>query len=235
MSDIDSANFMTKTKAALAYYEQNVNPDYLYYVGDSSQKASYDNNESEQKDYAHFIEMVAATALFDFLNNRTRQSRPQYLTRAIENDIEVLDLKSLGKGYTEEVKLIANMKLLNLLIEVLKNERFFPLRKTHGLDTNFYNGDFKSLDKFMNKFNSWYDEISGNKRGFSPLSLPKSTSDDLTQFVKETTLKAKRDHEYLLDMILASKIKSNNSHHILLRYFLDFAYQAINKQTSNIK
>ena len=235
MSDIDSANFMTKTKAALAYYEQNVNPDYLYYIGDSSQKASYDNNESEQKDYAHFIEMVAATALFDFLNNRTRQSRPQYLTRAIEDDLEVLDLKSLGKGYTEEVRLIANMKLLNLLIEVLKNERFFPLRKTHGLDSNFYNGDFKALEKFMEKFNTWYDEISSNTRGFAPLSLPTTTSGDLTQFIKNTTLNARRDHEYLLDMILASKIKGNNNHHILLRYFLDFAYQAINKQTSNIK
>ena len=234
-SDIDSANFMTKTKAALAYYEANVNPDYLYYIGDSTQKASYDNNESEQKDDAHFIEMIAATALFDFLNNRTRQSRSQYLTRAIEVDKEVLDLKFLGKGYTEEVRLIANMKLLNLLMDVLKNEKYFPLRKTHGLNSNFYNGEFKALDKFMTKFNSWYDEISNNTRGFSPLSLPKTTSDDLTQFIKERTLNAKRDHEYLLDMILASKIKDNNSHHILLRFFLDFAYQAINKQTSNIK
>lgn len=235
LSDIDSANFMTKTKAALAYYEDNVNPDYLYYIGDSSQKASYDNNEAEQKDKAHFIEMIAATALFDFLNNQTRQSRPQYLTRAIEKDHEVMDLDSLGKGYREEVRLIANMKLLDLLIEVLKNERFFPLRKTHGLGSNFYNGDFKALDKFMVKFNSWYDEISNNTRGFSPLSLPSSTSDDLTQFIKHTTLDAKRDDEYLLDMILASKKRSNNDHHILLRYFLDFAYQAINKQTSNIK
>ena len=36
-SDIDSANFITKTKAALAYYEKNVNPDYLYYIGDITQ------------------------------------------------------------------------------------------------------------------------------------------------------------------------------------------------------
>ena len=232
-SDIDSANFITKTKAALAYYEKNVNPDYLYYVGDISRQASYDNNEAEQKDYAHFIEMVAATSLFDFLK-QTRQSRPQYMSRAIEDDKEVLDLKSLGNGYKEEVRTIANIKLLNLLMEVLKNERFFPLKKTHGFNKRFYSSEFKSLEKFMAKFNKWYDEISDNTRGFSPLSLPKSTSGDLSPFIKGFSLNANRDHELLLDMIEASKITSE-SHHNVLRHFLDYAYAAINNQTGNLK
>ena len=232
-SDIDSANFITKTKAALAYYEKNVNPDYLYYIGDISHQASYDNNEAEQKNSAHFIEMVAATALFDFLRNRSRQSRPQYMSRAIEDDKEVLDLKSLGNGYKEEVRTVANMKLLNLLMEVLKNETFFPLKKTHGFNKKFYNSDFKVLDKFMGKFNTWYDEISNNTRGFSPLSLPKSTSGDLSTFIKWFSLNANRDHELLLDMIEASKI-TNERHHNVLRYLLDFAYIAINNQTGKL-
>lgn len=232
-SDIDSANFITKTKAALAYYEKNVNPDYLYYVGDISHQAAYDNNETEQKDYAHFIEMVAATALFDFLKNRTKQTRPQYMSRAIEKDKEVLDLESLGNGYKEEVRLIANIKLLNLLMEVLKDERFFPLKKTHGFNKKFYNGDFKVLDKFMGKFNEWYEEISNNTRGFSPLAIPKSTSGDLSRFIKGFSLNANRDHELLLDMIEASK-KTHESHHNVLRYFLDFSYKAINDQTEKL-
>ncbi len=232
-SDIDSANFITKTKAALAYYEKNVNPDYLYYVGDISHQAAYDNNETEQKDYAHFIEMVAATALFDFLKNRTKQTRPQYMSRAIEKDKEVLDLESLGNGYKEEVRLIANIKLLNLLMEVLKDERFFPLKKTHGFNKKFYNGDFKALDKFMGKFNEWYEEISNNTRGFSPLAIPKSTSGDLSRFIKGFSLNANRDHELLLDMIEASK-KTHESHHNVLRYFLDFSYKAINDQTEKL-
>ena len=119
-------------------------------------------------------------------------------------------------------------------MEVLKNETFFPLKKTHGFNKTFYNSDFKSLDKFMMKFNTWYDEISANTRGFSPLSIPKSTSGDLSRFIKGFSLNANKDHELLLDMIEASK-KTSESHHNVLRYFLDFAFTAINNQTGNLK
>ena len=118
-------------------------------------------------------------------------------------------------------------------MEVLKNETFFPLKKTHGFNKKFYNSDFKVLDKFMGKFNTWYDEISNNTRGFSPLSLPKSTSGDLSTFIKWFSLNANRDHELLLDMIEASKI-TNERHHNVLRYLLDFAYIAINNQTGKL-
>ena len=33
-SDIDSSNFFTKTRAALTYYENTVESDYLYYIGE---------------------------------------------------------------------------------------------------------------------------------------------------------------------------------------------------------
>lgn len=37
-SSIDSSNFLTKTKAALTYYEKTVKSDYLYYIGEKSLK-----------------------------------------------------------------------------------------------------------------------------------------------------------------------------------------------------
>jgi hypothetical protein len=233
-SDIDSANFITKTKAALTYYEDYVNPDYLYYIGDQ-QKRSYENNEAEQKNDAHFVELVAATALFDFLNNRTKQPNSQYLSRAIENVTEVLDLSSLGRGYNEEVRVVANMKLLSLLMEVLEKEKYFPLAKTHHLGSNFYgSSDYKALKKFVGKFDVWYKEISNNERGFSPLKLPQSTNEDLTNFIKHETLAASKDDSYLLDMIKISK-KDKSTHHNLLRFFLEYAYQAIDIQTNKLK
>ena len=80
-SDIDSANFYTKTKAALAYYEGTVLSDFLYYIGEKSLKQVYENDEKVQDDKANFIELCAASALFDFLN-RPRPDRQQFLTRA---------------------------------------------------------------------------------------------------------------------------------------------------------
>lgn len=82
-SKIDSANFMTKAKAALTYYERTVKSDLLYYVGETTLQAFHENNEKTQPDEANFTELVAATALFDFLQ-RSRPQQRQYLTRAIE-------------------------------------------------------------------------------------------------------------------------------------------------------
>src|SRR5205085_5372294 len=48
-SRIESNVFVTKTKAALAYYHQHVSDiNALYYIGDSS-RATYDNHESGEK------------------------------------------------------------------------------------------------------------------------------------------------------------------------------------------
>ena len=90
-SDIDSANFYTKTKAALAYYQNTVQSDYLYYAGEKTLRQVYENDEKKQEDTANFIELVAASALFDFLK-RERPDKRQYLTRAIDDDVESLDL-----------------------------------------------------------------------------------------------------------------------------------------------
>ena len=79
-SDIDSTNFYTKTKAALAYYQNTVQSDYLYYVGEKTLRQVYENDEQKQEDTANFIELVAASALFDFLT-RERPERRQYMTR----------------------------------------------------------------------------------------------------------------------------------------------------------
>ena len=106
-SKIDSGNFMTKAKAALAYYEHTVKSDLLYYVGETTLQAFHENDEQKQEDETNFTELVAATALFDFLNRSKPQSR-QYLTRAIQEDVVSLDMSTLGKGYAPLVKHLAD-------------------------------------------------------------------------------------------------------------------------------
>ena len=118
-SDIDSSNFYTKTKAALSYYEKSVKSDYLYYAGEQSLKANYKNNEKEQKDTAHLVELVAASALFDFLG-RPAPDSPQAMTRAIRKNVDALDISSLGEGYKDIVKDVANMMLFDLLLDILR-------------------------------------------------------------------------------------------------------------------
>lgn len=231
-SDIDSANFYTKTKAALAYYEKTVLSDYLYYAGETSLIQVYENDEKKQDDKAHFIELVAASALFDFLN-RERPDTQQFLTRAIQDAQNSLDVVSLGSGYKEIVKCVADYKLLSAFIDVLPEEKYFPLEKNRGFDKDFYNDSaFKALQNFTKKFDDWYQELSTNKRAFAPLNT--SNLKKMEGWVKTVSLDAKDNSYYLLEIIKASNSNKAKDHDNKFRFFLQFAHEAINHYTQKI-
>ena len=231
-SDIDSANFYTKTKAALAYYEDKVASNYLYYVGEKSLKQVYENDEKKQDDKANFIELVAATALFDFLK-REEPSRSQFLTRAIDDDKESLDLVSLGAGYKDVVKSVADFMLLRMLVAELPKEGFFPLKKNRGFNTSFYeDAPFQALIRFCETYFNWYSELAQNKRAFAPLNYDNPRK--MGGWIKTLELDAKDDSYYLLQMIKASNEDKSKDHDNKFRFFLQFAYDAINRYTDKI-
>ena len=231
-SDIDSANFYTKTKAALAYYEGTVKSDYLYDVGEKSLKQVYDNDEKKQDDKANFIELVAASALFDFLK-RGKPDNQQYLSRAIESDLESLDLVSLGNGYKDIVKSVADYMLLRNLVNTLPSEKYFPLIKNRGLDGEFYKDSaFQALKRFTEIYYKWYTELAQNKRAFAPLHY--DNPKQMGGWIKSIELDAKDDSYYLLKMIQASNQDNSKEHSNKFRFFLKFAYDAINNYTSKI-
>lgn len=231
-SDIDSANFYTKTKAALAYYQGTVKSDYLYYVGEKTLKQVYENNEKVQDDKANFIELVAASALFDFLQ-RGKPDSQQYLTRAINDDKESLDLISLGAGYKDIVKSVADYMVLRNLVLNLPSEKFFPLIKNRGFDEKFYkDGAFQALIRFTEIYYRWYSELAQNKRAFAPLHY--DNPKQMGGWIKSMELDAKDDSYYLLEMIKASNGSKNKEHSNKFRFFLQFAYEAIDKFTKKI-
>lgn len=69
---IDAGSFNAKAKAALAYYAtsegMNGKVNALYYVGDEHHDAyEYNEGEDRQKNAAHVVEFVAASAILDFM------------------------------------------------------------------------------------------------------------------------------------------------------------------------
>ncbi|MCM1141671.1 MAG: hypothetical protein NC453_24130 [Muribaculum sp.] len=231
-SDIDSANFYTKTKAALAYYQKKIESDYLYYVGEQRLRQVYENDEKKQDDKAHFIELVAASALFDFLK-RERPARQQFMSRAIESDEEAMDIMSLGRGYSDIVKSVADFMLLRKLILELPHETWFPLKKNRGFNGAFYNDQaFQSLKRFSDLFYDWYSELAQNKRAFNPLNF--DGGKHMGGWIKLIELDAKDDSYYLLEMIKAANRDKSNEHSNKFRFFLQFAFDAIDKYTNKI-
>ena len=182
---------------------------------------------------AHFVELVAATALFDFLS-KPKPDAPQALTRAIYDDKVALDLATLGAGYKGIVKNVADMMLLDLLVKILPEESQFPLKKDRKMNKDFYQDHaFVALDQFTKGFYQWYKELSENARGFTPLNLV-GPGKELTNWVKGNTLKGKDESYYLLEMIKASNKGNGEKHDNIFRYFLEFAYRAINVYTKNL-
>ena len=156
------------------------------------------------------------------------------MTRAIRENAEALDIKTLGDGYKDIVRNVANMMLFDLMLDILPNESQFPLKKTRGLDGEFYDDQpFGSLSAFVKQFHEWYAELSENKRGFAPLN-PVLKGERLTSVVKTLSLRAKNESYYLLKMIEASNKDAKNEHGNKLRYLLDFAHKGITEYTDQI-
>ena len=97
-TDPDSDTFMSKTKAALAYYDNNLNNiDALYYIGDPAHQ-SYENvaGGAKQKNKAHFIELASALAVIDFAKNvSSLGGNTVYKEYGIKNDTRGITLKDL--------------------------------------------------------------------------------------------------------------------------------------------
>ena len=67
---INSSTFPSKSVAALTYYSNTINNtvNAIYYVGDENHDAyEYSEGSQSQQNKAHVVEMIAATAVIDFL------------------------------------------------------------------------------------------------------------------------------------------------------------------------
>lgn len=230
-SNIDSKNFYTKTKAALSYYYDHTLSDYLYYSGETHLKAIYDNNEAEQKDAANFVELNAASALFDFLGQASNPETQQFMSRSIAHNEESLGLEDMGEGFRGIVKSVADLALLSRLSSTLPSERDFPMSQSRGWNDNFYKDTpFRSLKTLIELFDVWYNELASNSRSFAPLRTAKGITNG---WIEGITLDANNDSYYLLKMIQYG-FKGKVTHGNTFRHYMQTSFSAINHYTKKL-
>lgn len=196
-SSINSSSFIGKTKAALQYYEKNVNGDkssinLLYYVGDV-RSMQYENNEGgpEQRNNAHFVELAAALSIVDFVsipdddaclvceqdevdNHKVFAPNARFREFGIENDArEILfgNLSSVTRGI-----LSAPMTRLVLFSRYLRERLSKSLSCTWAVDNNIDDAFLKTafvtdIRKFADSYIEWLNEMANNDRGFKPYNL----------------------------------------------------------------
>ena len=164
-SEIDSSTFISKTKSALAYYENNISKngsiDALYYLADDITN-TYDNHEggTAQENDAHLIEFLAATAIVDFSNKQ----HPNTVN------------KELGLKDTQKHLLFAPLTQFILMTNCLDNKfDYFSSTAFNANNGNFedlYDSTFMSeLRNLLVKYYEWLKEMKGNKRSLDLFNL----------------------------------------------------------------
>ncbi|NJY62539.1 hypothetical protein HC174_07170 [Salinimicrobium sp. CDJ15-81-2] len=179
-SDIEKSTFISKTKAALRYYEYGVNDsvDSMYYLGDKLAK-DYDNNEGSvaQQNDAHFIELASALAILDFANE-TNFTMNKVKEFGIANESQTLtfnDLENVTKS--DLVKPLSKYYFFHLY---LKNqlpssiEAVFA-KRLQIKEPFLYEDFYQNLEKYNDLFWNWLKEMADNQRGFAPYSLSAGT------------------------------------------------------------
>lgn len=195
-SQIDSTTFVSKAKSALAYYERNISKnndiDSLYYIADDT-RSTYENCEggTNQKNSAHFIELMSALAVIDFANS-SKPTTAIHKEFGIETDTKEIIFENLGKA--TKGKLRKAMTQFNLFAKFLKenDEADFlkhPWTKDRSMDRTFFDGDFiRTLKNVQQEYLEWLHEMASQQRAFTPFNLHEN-SDKVFDLIKGITPK----------------------------------------------
>ena len=180
-SSIDSDTFNSKTKSALTYYSQEIDNDInaVYYLGDTPGNAIENNmGGAEQKNSAHVIEVLGASAMLHYL----RQSGTAL--RGSTKDAYEFGYESPNNGATTDrlqIRHLSKSPEWEALIEFALFAKYFREGLDPRNDEDFYKdmkiGDlskgefYKHLSQFVDSFYEWVQELRNNTRAFDPINL----------------------------------------------------------------
>ena len=191
-SKIDKATFVAKAKAALSYYERNISGNKtinaLYYLGDNLTK-DYPNDPGDQgqRNDAHFIELVAALSVIDFMNmdssllttSSGRAIQPIYKEFGIREDQDALNFTHLGDETQQMIERPLSQYMLFTLylshyLNNAVNKQPWTNRKQPKIDEAFLSTSFfqNHLTGFNHHFDLWILELRNNRRSFAPFNIP---------------------------------------------------------------
>lgn len=181
---IDSDTFVSKTKAALSYYEQNLNGlDVLYYIGDDK-RGQQDNNDggANQRNDAHFVELAAALAVIDFANNSMGSAGANtiYKEFGISSDVDDITLPTLGTPtYHQIARPLTEFTLFSKYLAETLHASLSQAWLSPYANNVVGNMTYNMLTQFTTSFLNWEHAMESNQhaRRFTPFILKPSPKD----------------------------------------------------------
>ena len=208
-SEIDSSTFISKTKSALAYYENNISKNgsvnALYYLGDDVTN-TYENHEggSAQQNAAHLIEFLAATAIVDF-SNKNHQG-------TTNKELGLKDLTgnvTFDSFYDNQKNILFSPLTQFILLSNCLNYKFgYYSSKSFAANNDNFDGLYVSpfmseLRTITKSYIEWLNEMKENKRSLYLFNL--DTQDkpfDVVVGIKpKSVVSLKSDYDLVTDRL----------------------------------
>lgn len=219
-SEIDSSTFISKTKSALAYYEDNISKngsiDSLYYLADdiSNTYENHDGGTAQQND-AHLIEFLGATAIVNFTND------PNVTGTTIHKELGLKDLQgsvTFDSFYDQEKQLLYGPLTQYMLLSNCLTDEFEYFSSTRFNANNEHFADlFDSsfmiqIKDFCQKYKDWLNEMKLNKRSLDLFNIQcgKKAFDIVTGIKPAKIVSLKSNYSLVADR-LNSKVKKCKS------------------------
>lgn len=201
-TSIDSNTFISKTKAALAYYAANLcrnsSLNALYYLGDKvSNTHKGADGAAAQRNKAHFIELAAALAVIDFMQHDEHELRvsdarvqtPRYFEYGLKEDAGEIQFRHLGpQTLSTAGKSLAQyflfQKFLRDFYKEMPEKAAWMNNGSHKLTMDAFNrGMLRDLDRFNHIFNEWLEEMEQSTTAFKPFRRDVQGKDILNAIV----------------------------------------------------
>ncbi len=217
--EIDSSTFISKTKSALTYYEHNIcqggQINALYYLGDDVTN-SYNNNEGGnlQKNDAHLIEFLAASAIVDFCQ--------KVHTGTVHKELGLREMQTPTVSFSTFYD-VQHRHFFKPLTQFLMMANCLEFKRDIYEDKNFSANSFLGADiytsSFMNqlrdlfaKYREWLKEMKGNKRSLDLYNLEDNGKpfDIVTGVKPKKIINMKSDYDLMTDR-LNKKVKECKS------------------------
>ena len=181
-SSIKADSFITKTKAALNYYEKNVTGNNtlndMYYLGDDFSSEGYENCDGGggQQNKAHIIELLAALSIIDFSSKQiSTPIRTAFHEFGIDGDAaQTVTFNDFG--YSTKSVILKEMSQYALMSSYLKNRSVdhrasqkWAKERNQSLGDNFFSSQFfKMFENFNKQYDEWLTELKTNHIAFRP-------------------------------------------------------------------
>lgn len=217
-SEIDSSTFISKTKSALAYYENNISKnksiDALYFLADNVTN-TYENHEggSAQQNDAHLIEFLAATAIVDFSNKQHANTSNKEL--GLKDLINSVTFDSFYEN--QKRMLFAPLTEFMMMTNCLNHKFDYYSSKDFNANNDNFNGLYGSsfmteLQHLTGLFIEWLDEMKRNKRSLDLFNL--NTKDKpfevVTGVKPKKIVSLKSDYDLVTDRLNSSVKKCHS-------------------------